>query len=73
MSALAGLIGVILAFLIGMFFSKKKSQTDAQVLDLTNKIAQKQKDVQDKQAIADQKVKEYEDSLKALNNKPPTT
>lgn len=71
MNALIAAVGLIVAFLIGIFFSKKTSQTDAQVIDLTNKVAQKQKEVDDKQAAADKAIKDYENSLK--DYKPPTT
>lgn len=73
MTIILSAIGLFIAFIAGIFFNRKTGPTDAQVIDLTNKIVQKQQDVKNKQLTADAKVKAYEDSLAALNApKPPT-
>lgn len=58
------LAGLIVAFLVGLFTSRKTSETQAEVLDLTNKIADNKKKSVITQADADQKVKDYQDALK---------
>lgn len=57
-------IGIIIAFIVGLFFSRKTNQEAASVLDLTDKIKQKQAADAKAQAAADQAVKEYQDALK---------
>lgn len=58
------LIGILLAFIIGFFSSRKTSTEDAKILDLTGKIKDnKQKSALAQQA-ADKAVKEYQDALK---------
>lgn len=72
MSALLAFIALVVAFIGGILFTRKGSAPDAQVLDLTNKIAVGQKDATDKQAIADKKVADYEAAFKKLNDSDPT-
>ena len=58
------LLGIIIAFIVGLFSSRKTAQQDAKIIDLTGKINDnKQKSVQAQKA-ADQAVKEYQDALK---------
>lgn len=58
------ILGLVVAFIIGLFSSRKTTQEDGKVLDLTSKINDnKQKSVQ-AQALADKAVKEYEDAKK---------
>ena len=61
------LLGLLAAFLVGLFSSKKQQRTDAKVLDLTAKITQNQNLATKEQADADAKVKEYQDALKAYD------
>jgi hypothetical protein len=55
---------LFIAFIIGIFFSKKANKEEATVLDLTNKIKQKQQADAKAKAAADQAVQEYQDALK---------
>lgn len=64
MTATLGIIGFIIAFIIGFFFNKKAERQDAKVLDLMAKIKENQDIADKKKAYADQKVKEYEEALK---------
>ena len=57
------LIGIIVAFIVGLFTSKKTSEADAKVLDLTGKIDQNKKRLQQAQDLADKASKEYQDAL----------
>ncbi len=58
------LFGIFIAFLVGLFSSRKTAREDAKIIDLTGKIKDnKQKSVQ-AQADADKAVKEYQDALK---------
>lgn len=61
---LIGLLALVIAFLIGLFFSKRGSQTDAKILDLTAKIQENKDKAATQQVDADKKVSEYEDALK---------
>lgn len=63
-SVIFTILGFIIAFLGGIFFNRKSTQTDAKILDLTGKIKQKQEEADKKQADADNKLKEYLDALK---------
>lgn len=58
------LLGLLVAFLIGLFSSKKQQRTEAKIIDLTTKIKQNQTAASQAQADADQKAKEYQDALK---------
>jgi hypothetical protein len=58
------IIGIILAFLIGLFSSRKTAREDAKILDLTSKIKDNQTKSAQAQAEANQAVKEYQDALK---------
>lgn len=57
-------IGLVIAFIVGIFFSKKTNQEAATVLDLSNKIKQKQNADAQAKAAADKAVQEYQDALK---------
>lgn len=57
-------IALIVAFIIGIFFSKKTNEQNAAVLDLSDKIRQKQAADAKAKVAADQAVKEYQDALK---------
>jgi hypothetical protein len=54
----------MIALLIGMLFSRKTNKEDATVLDLTNKIKDKQAADAQAKAAADKAVQEYQDALK---------
>lgn len=58
------LFGLVTAFLVGLFTSKKQNQEDAKVIDLTSKIKQNKEIAAKQQEDADQKTKEYLDALK---------
>jgi hypothetical protein len=61
------LIGIVIAFFVGLFSSRKTAREDAKIIDLTGKIKDnKQKSAQE-QEIADKAVKEYQDALKAYD------
>ena len=60
-------LGIVLAFVIGLFSSRKTSKEAAQVLDLTSKINENKTKAAAVQAAADAKVKEYQDALKAYD------
>lgn len=57
-------IGVIIAFLVGLFFTRKGSQQDAEVADLTAKIKENTDKLKDQQKDADEKTRDYLDALK---------
>jgi hypothetical protein len=58
------IFGIVIAFLVGLFSSRKTAREDAKIIDLTGKINDnKQKSVQ-AQADADKAVKEYQNALK---------
>lgn len=63
-SGLFVVIGIFIAFLIGLFSSRKTSREDAKVIDLTGKIRDNQKLSAQAQKTADDAVKEYQDELK---------
>lgn len=58
------LVGILVAFLVGLFSSKTQSREDAKIIDLTTKIKGNEKTAATDQADADTKVKEYTDALK---------
>jgi hypothetical protein len=58
------LIGLAVAFLVGLFSSRKTATEDAKILDLTGKIKDNQQKSAQAQANADKAVKEYQDALK---------
>jgi len=59
--------GILIAFLFGLFASRKTSSTDAKIIDLTGKIKDNQTKADAAQKDADQKVKEYQNALKAYD------
>ena len=59
--------GLFLAFIVGLFTSKKETRTDAKILDLTTKIKGNQDAAAKAQADADQKIKEYNEALQKLD------
>lgn len=59
--------GLLIAFLVGLFTSKKEARTDAKIIDLTGKIKTNQDAAAKAQADADAKVKEYQDALKTYD------
>jgi len=63
-------VGIIIAFLVGLFTSRKTSSTDAKILDLTGKIKDNQARSAQAQALADKAVKEYEDAKKKYDDNP---
>lgn len=67
MQSIVLFFGLILAFSIGLLFSRKTSQEAATVLDLTNKIKDKQAADAQAKAAADKAVQEYQDALKAYD------
>jgi hypothetical protein len=58
------LIGLAVAFLVGLFSSRKTAKEDAKILDLTGKINDNKQKSAQAQADADKAVKEYQDALK---------
>jgi len=58
---------LFVAFIIGLFFSRNTNKEAATVLDLTNKIKEKQAADAKAKAAADQAVQEYQDALKAYD------
>ena len=62
-ASLAFFIGIIIAFVIGLFASRKTSQEASKVITLTQKINAEKKSGIITQADADQKVKEYQNAL----------
>ena len=69
MSALFAGIGLIIAFIAGLIFNRRGARQDAKVLDLTAKLKENQDIADKKKVYADQKVKEYEESLKKYDPK----
>ena len=67
MQSIVLFFGLILAFSIGLLFSRKTSQEAATVLDLTNKIKEKQAADAQAKAAADKAVQEYQDALSKLD------
>lgn len=67
MNALLAIAGLIIAFVVGLFISKKGAQQDAKVIDLTAKIKENQDAATKQQVDADQKVKDYEDARAKLD------
>lgn len=57
-------IAIVVAFLVGVFSSRKTAQEDAKIIDLTGKIKDNQIKSAQTQALADKAVKEYDDELK---------
>lgn len=58
------ILGLMIAFVVGLFSSRKTSQQDAKVLDLTSKINDNKQKAAQAQELADKAVKEYQDALK---------
>jgi hypothetical protein len=58
------LLGIIIAFVVGLFSSRKTAREDAKIIDLTGKIKDNQAKSAQAQALADKAVKEYQDALK---------
>ena len=69
MTSIAIFFGLALAFLIGMFSSRKTSQEQGKVLDLSQKIKDNQDKSKAAQKTADQAVQEYQDALKKYDPK----
>ena len=69
MTGLAVFFGMLLAFVIGMLSSRKTSQDQAKVLDLSQKIKDNQAKAQAAQKPADQAVQEYQNELKKYDPK----
>lgn len=61
------IVGLVIAFLVGLFSSRKTAKEDAQVIDLTGKIKANQAAAVKAQTDADAAVKEYQDALKAYD------
>jgi F0F1-type ATP synthase membrane subunit b/b' len=68
MSTIVGLVTLIVAFLIGMFFNRKAGP-DAKILDLTSKIKDNQDKAAKQKEEADKKTQEYLDALKKYDPK----
>jgi hypothetical protein len=66
--SISGIVIIAIAFVIGLFYSKRSSKQNAQVLDLTAKIKAKQDEAAAQQKDADKKVSDYEDALKKYNS-----
>ena len=64
MNIIYTIIGIIVAYIIGLFFSKRNSAQDAKVLDLEVKIKQNTDKLKEQEKSADEKTKEYLDALK---------
>lgn len=62
------LFGFFIAFLIGLFSSRKTANEDAKILDLTGKIKDNKQKSAQAQADADKAVKEYQDALKQYDS-----
>lgn len=60
-------LGIFIAFLIGLFSSRKTAREDAKILDLTGKIKDNKQKSAQAQADADKAVKEYQDALKVYD------
>jgi hypothetical protein len=60
----AAIIGLAIAFLVGLFSSRAGKRDEMKVIDLTGKIKLNQDAADKQQADADAKVKEYQDALK---------
>ena len=63
-STLLLILGIVIAFIIGLFSSRKTAREDAKILDLTGKINDNKQKSAQAQADADKAVKEYQDALK---------
>lgn len=59
---------IVLAFLIGIFSSKKTAREDAKVIDLTARIKDNIAKAQGAQKTADEQVRDYEDALKKYDS-----
>lgn len=66
-STLLLILGLFIAFLVGIFSSRKTSTRDATILDLTGKIKDNQQKSVQAQKTADDAVKEYQDALKVYD------
>jgi len=64
MKILYTIMGIVIAYLVGLFFSKKSAQNDAKVIDLEAKIKQNTDKLITQEKSADEKTKEYLDALK---------
>lgn len=60
-------LGIVIAFLVGLFSSRKTATEDAKILDLTGKIKDNKQKSAQAQELADKAVKEYQDALKAYD------
>lgn len=60
-------LGIFIAFLVGIFSSRKTASQDAKILDLTGKIKDNQQKSAQAQKTADDAVKEYQDALKTYD------
>lgn len=58
------ILGILIAFLVGLFSSRKTAREDAKILDLTGKINDNKQKSAQAQELADKAVKEYQDALK---------
>lgn len=58
------IVGIIIAFIAGLFITRRANNRDAEILDLTNKLKAKKEDAAKQQEDANKKLKEYTDALK---------
>jgi hypothetical protein len=63
------ILGIFVAFLVGLFSSRKTAREDAKILDLTGKIKDNKQKSTQAQELADKSVKEYQDALKQYDPK----
>lgn len=63
MNIIYTIIGIIAAYLVGLFFSKRNAAQDTKVLDLEAKIKSNTDKLKDQEKSADEKTKEYLDAL----------
>lgn len=67
MNIIYTIIGIIAAYLVGLFFSKRNAAQDAKVIDLEAKIKSNMDKLPEQEKSADEKTKEYIDALKAYD------
>jgi hypothetical protein len=67
MNPLYVVLGIIAAFLFGLFSSKRISKDQAKVIDLQSKIEENQDKLVVQEKSADEKLKEYNEALKAYD------
>lgn len=64
MNFLYALVALIVAFIGGLFYSKRVASQDAKVLDLTAKIEENKDTAKKERDNADKKTQEYLDAIK---------